>query len=98
METIPLCDSTGSVWHFQDLKDKSSIANLKYHVLRCFCKNVVNAAIAGKKPTDCNGFIFTLFACKGKQLIKYLHHVHTNPEVWYEKFTLIHILHTHFWP
>jgi len=84
------------VRRFQDSKDKSSTANLKHHALRCFGEDVVNAAIAGKKSADRNGSIFTLFARKGKQLVKYSHRVHTNSEVWYELFILIFILHTHF--
>jgi hypothetical protein len=40
---------------FQDSKDSSSTANLKHHTVCCFCKNAVNATIAGKEPPT--GFI-----------------------------------------
>jgi len=72
----------GIVHHFQDSKDKSSTANLKHHALHCFGADAVNAAIASKKPIERNKSIFALFARKGKQPVKYSHHVHTNPEVW----------------
>jgi hypothetical protein len=71
----------GVVCHFQDLKDKSSTANLKHHALCCFSKDAVNAAISGKQAPKLSSSIFALFACKGKQLVKYSHRVHTNPEV-----------------
>jgi hypothetical protein len=71
----------GGVRRFQDSKDKASTANLKHHALRCFGKDAVNAAIAGKQPIDRNRSIFALFAWKGKQPVKYSHRVHTNPEV-----------------
>jgi hypothetical protein len=72
---------TGGVRRFQDSKDRSSTANLKHHALRCFGVDVVNAAIAGKEPSNHDSSIFALFARKGKQLVKYLHRTHTNPEV-----------------
>jgi hypothetical protein len=79
----PKCKTRiGGIHRFQDSKDKSSTANLKHHALRCFGAAAVNAAIAGKKPVERNKSIFALFARKGKQPVKYLHHVHTNPEVW----------------
>jgi hypothetical protein len=56
------------------------MANLKHHALRCFGEDVINTAIAGKQAPRLSGSIFALFACKGKQLVKYSHHVHTNPE------------------
>ena len=71
----------GGVHRFQDSKDKASTTNLKHHTTRCFGSDVVNAAIAKKEHTNCNGGIFALFACKGKQPVKYSHYVHTNPEV-----------------
>ena len=78
----PKCKGHANVIRrYQDSKDKSSTANLKHHAIRCFGEDVVNAAIAGKKSADRNGSIFTLFARKGKQLVKYSHCVHTNPEV-----------------
>ena len=79
-EKCKLC--VGGVRHFQDLKDKSSTANLKHHVIRCSGKDAVNAALTGKKVQD-NGShsIFSLFARKGKQPVKHSHHVHTNPKV-----------------
>ena len=69
------------VHHFQDSKDKASTANLKHHALRCFGKDTINAAIMGKKATNCNGSIFALFARQGKKIMKYSHHVHMNTEV-----------------
>ena len=71
----------GGVHHFQDSKDKASTANLKHHALHCFAEDAVNAAISGKKAPSLSGSILTLFARKGKQLVKYSHHAHTNPEV-----------------
>jgi hypothetical protein len=71
----------GGVHCFQDSKDKSSMANLKHHALRCFSEDSVNTAIAGKEAATRSGSLFPLFAHKGKQPVKYLHHVHTNPEV-----------------
>lgn len=71
----------GGVRRFQDSKDKSSTANLKYHALRCFGEDAVNAAINGKQAPKPNRSIFALFARKGKQPAKYSHRVHTNPEV-----------------
>jgi len=72
----------GGVRRFQDSKDKSSTANLKHHALRCFGADAVNAAVTGKKASTQNKSIFALFARKGKQLVRYSHRVHTNPEVW----------------
>ena len=40
-----------------------------------------NAVIAGKQASERNGSIFVLFVHKGKQLVKYSHHAHMNPEV-----------------
>lgn len=40
-----------------------------------------NAVIAGKQASEHNGSIFVLFVHKGKQLVKYSHHAHMNPEV-----------------
>ena len=57
------------------------MANLKHHAIRCFGEDAINAAIAGKQASERNGSIFTLFARKGKQLVKYSHRAHTNPEV-----------------
>lgn len=72
----------GVVRHFQDSKDKASMANLKHHATCCFGEDAVNATMTGKQASKHNGLIFALFACKGKQPLKYLHRVHTNPEVW----------------
>ena len=78
----PKCKTCiGSVCCFQDSKDKSSTANLRHHALCCFGADTVNTTIAGKKPVECNKSIFTHFAHKGKQPVKYSHRVHTNPEV-----------------
>ena len=71
----------GGVCRYQDLKDKASTTNFK-HPTCCFGSDAVNASIARKEHTNHNSGIFSLFACKGKQPVKYLHHVHTNPEVW----------------
>jgi hypothetical protein len=71
----------GGVRRFQDSKDKSSTANLKYHAIRCFGEDAVNAAVAGKQAAHRDGSIFALFARKGKQPAKYSHRIHTNPEV-----------------
>src|SRR5882672_2209850 len=80
--TAPKCKTRlGSVHRFQDSKDKSSTANLKHHALWCFGADTINTVIAGKKPIS-NKSIFALFARKGKQPVRYSHHVHTNPEVW----------------
>ena len=80
--TAPKCKTcVGGVCRFQDSKDKSSTTNLKHHALRCFGADTVNAVIAGKKPVERNKSIFALFACKGKQPVRYSHRVHTNPEV-----------------
>ena len=72
----------GGVRHYQDSKDKVSTANLKHHTTCCFGSDAVNTVIAKKEHTNRDGGIFALFACKGKQLVKYSHHVYTNPEVW----------------
>jgi hypothetical protein len=71
----------GGVRRFQDSQDKASTANLKHHAICCFGEDAINAAIAGKPTTECNGSIFALFVRKGKQLVKYSHRAHTNPEV-----------------
>jgi hypothetical protein len=81
----------GGVRRYQDSKDKSSTANLKHHALRCFGEDVVNAAIARKEHTYRSRRILALFARKGKQLVKYLHRVHTNPEVRYVPLLCIFI-------
>jgi len=73
----------GGVRRYQDSKDKVSTANLKHHALRCFGEDAVNAAITKKESTNRSGGIFALFARKGKQLVRYSHRVHTNPEVRY---------------
>jgi len=73
----------GGVHHYQDSKDKASTANLKHHALRCFGEDAINTAIAGKEHTNRSRGILALFTCKGKQPVKYLHCVHTNPEVQY---------------
>jgi len=57
------------------------MANLKHHALCCFGEDAINAAIAGKRAPKLSSSIFTLFARKGKQPVKYSHCVHTNPEV-----------------
>ena len=80
---------TGGVRRFQDSKDKASTANLKHHALRCFGEDAVNAAISGKKAPSLSGSILTLFACKGKQLVKYSHCAHTNPEVQLVCFNIL---------
>jgi len=78
----PKCKThVGGVCHFQDSKDKFSTANLKHHALQCFGADTINAVIAGKKPIECNKSIFALFAHKGKQPIRYSHHIHMNLEV-----------------
>ena len=74
---------TGGVRRYQDLKDKSSRANLKHHAPRCFGEDAVNTAIAGKEHTNHHHGIMVLFAHRGKQPVKYSHRVHTNPEVRY---------------
>jgi len=79
----------GGVHQFQDSKDKALTANLKHHALHCFGEDAVNAAIAGKKAPSLSGSIFALFARKGKQLVKYLHCAHTNPEVWLVYFNIL---------
>jgi hypothetical protein len=80
--TAPKCKvRAGGVRRYQDSKDKSSTANLKHHALRCFGADAVNAAIAGKEYTNGSRGILALFARKSKQPYKYLHRVHTNPEV-----------------
>ena len=71
----------GGVCHFQDSKDKASTANLKHHATRCFGEDAINAAIAGKQASEHNSSIFVPFVHKGKQLVKYSHHAHMNPEV-----------------
>ena len=65
------------------------MANLKHHTVQCFGEDTVNAAITGKKTDNGSHSIFSLFAHKGKQLVKHLHCVHTNPEVWYANLELI---------
>ena len=65
------------------------MANLKHHMVWCFGKDTVNAAVTGKKTDNHSHSIFSLFACKGKQLVKHSHHVHTNPKVWYINLELI---------
>lgn len=79
----------GGVRRFQDSKDKASTANLKHHALRCFGEDAVNAAIAGKEGPSLSGSIFALFARKGKQLVKYSHRAHTNPEVRLVYFSIL---------
>ena len=65
--TAPKCKvCAGGVHQYQDSKDKSSTANLKHHVLRCFGEDVVNAAIARKEHTNHSHGILALFAHKGK--------------------------------
>jgi hypothetical protein len=71
----------GVVHYFQDSTDEPFTANLKHHTLCCFSEDAINAAIAGKQASKISSSIFTLFACKGKQPMKYSHCVHTNPEV-----------------
>ncbi|KAG1876086.1 hypothetical protein C8R48DRAFT_745625 [Suillus tomentosus] len=68
--TCKLC--AGGVRRFQDSKDKSSTANLKHYTIHCFGEDAVNAAISGKAASERNG-----------SLVKYSHHVHTNPELQY---------------
>ena len=81
--TAPKCKTcVGCVHRFQDSKDKFSATNLKHHALQCFGADAVNTVITGKKPVKHNKSIFALFARKGKQPVRYLHCVHTNPEVW----------------
>ena len=82
--TTPKCKvHAHGICQYQDSQDKASTANLKHHTLHCFGQDAVNAAIARHDHTNHNHGIFTLFACKGKQPVKYSHHVHTNPEVQY---------------
>ena len=69
------------ICHFQDSKDKASTANLKHHALHCFGEDAVNAAITGKQAPKLSHSIFSLFAWNSKQLVKYSHCAHTNPEV-----------------
>jgi len=73
----------GGIHRYQDSKDKASTENLKHHALHCFGEDAINAAMAGKEHTNCNRGILALFTHKGKQPVKYSHHVHTNPEVQY---------------
>ena len=78
---------------FQDLKDKSSTANLKHHAIQCFGEDAVNAALTGKKVQgNSSHSIFSLFARKGKQPVKHSHRVHTNPKVRYVNLYILHKL------
>ena len=67
----PKCKGAGGVRRYQDLKDKSSTANLKHHALRCFGADAVNAAIAGKEHANHRGGILAFFARQGKQPVSY---------------------------
>ena len=82
----------GGVRRFQDSQDKASTANLKHHTLHCFGEDAVNTAIVGKEAPSLSGSIFALFARKGKQLVKYLHHAHTNPEVRLVYFSILFLI------
>jgi len=69
----------GGVRHFQDLKDKSSTANLKHHAIGCFGEDVVNAATAGKKPSPLNSSILLFLLAKVNSLSG-IHIVCIQPE------------------
>lgn len=75
--------ASGGVCCYQDSKDKSSTANLKYHATRCFGDDAVALAIKGEIISSQSGSIFTVFARQGQKPVNYTHRVHTNPEVRY---------------
>src|SRR6266849_3370994 len=52
----------GGVRRFQDSKDKSSTANLKHHVIRCFSEEAVKSIITGGAQVTQSRSIFSLFA------------------------------------
>lgn len=65
---------------YQDKGDKSSTANLRHHVIRCFGEDSVNAAMKGESDVSRSGNIFSAFARQGKRPATYSHRAHSTPE------------------
>jgi hypothetical protein len=71
----------GGVRRFQDSKDKSSTANLRFHAIGCFGKEAVKTVMNAQDAEGRSGSIFQAFARQGQKPITYSHRSHTNPEV-----------------
>lgn len=70
----------GGVRRFQDKADKSSTANLRHHVIRCWGEDAVNTAVKGELGASRSGDIFSSFARQGQRPVTYSHRAHTTPE------------------
>ena len=87
----PRCKmKAGGIRRFQDSKDKSSTANLKYHATKCFGAEAVANAANGSDIKGQSSSIFTMFARPGQQPIRYSHRAHTNAETRYAMFLSSH--------
>lgn len=77
------CRGNGGVRRYQDSKDRAATSNLKAHAVKCFGKDVVDAAFSKTSEGGRDGTIFTMFARHGQQPVKVSHRAHTTDETRY---------------
>jgi hypothetical protein len=68
------------VRRFQDSKDRAATSNLKYHAIKCFGKDAVDAAFNDTQPKARDASIFAVFARQGQRPVKVSHRAHTKAE------------------
>jgi hypothetical protein len=70
------------VRRFQDSKDRAATSNLKYHAIKCFGKDAVNATFNDTQPKVHDASIFAVFAHQGQRPVKVSHRAHMKAESW----------------
>ena len=69
------------VRRYLDSKDRAATSNLKTHALRCFGRDLVEAAFENKQSEGRDGSIFAAFARQGQQPVNISHRAHTAEEI-----------------
>lgn len=77
------CKESGGVRRFQDTQDAGATSTLRNHANKCFGKDVVDAAYAGKPPPREHKSVFRLFARKGQEPVVASHRNYSAPEQRY---------------
>ena len=80
----PKCKSNGGVRRYQDSQDRAATGNLKIHAIKCFGRDVVNAAFGDPAKSGApNGSVFAAFARQGQHPVTVSHRAHTTYEIRY---------------
>ncbi|KAF8885306.1 hypothetical protein BD779DRAFT_1442450, partial [Infundibulicybe gibba] len=75
----PKCRGKGGIRRYQDSKDRAATSNLKGHAIKCFGRDVVNAAFNNAQANSHDGSIFAAFA-QLSQPATVSHRTHTSEE------------------